>query len=89
MRAHLCPTPYSTSCATRRVWALHEDSEGGMWVGTHGGGLILLKGRSATPVHVGAGIAIRQDLFSGGRHARTPDADERRGSACAAESSKD
>jgi ligand-binding sensor domain-containing protein len=27
----------------QKVWALHEDSEGGLWIGTHGAGLFLFK----------------------------------------------
>jgi ligand-binding sensor domain-containing protein/signal transduction histidine kinase len=31
-----------------KVWALHEDAEGGLWIGTQGAGLLLLKNRKLT-----------------------------------------
>src|SRR5262249_60460449 len=32
----------------QKVWSLHEDSEGKLWIGTHGAGLFLLRGGGVT-----------------------------------------
>jgi ligand-binding sensor domain-containing protein/signal transduction histidine kinase len=38
------PEPLLERLRGQKVWALHEDAEGGLWIGTQGAGLFLLKG---------------------------------------------
>ena len=32
-----------------KIWALHQDADGGLWIGTHGAGLFLLKAGTLLP----------------------------------------
>jgi ligand-binding sensor domain-containing protein len=38
------PDPLLERLRGQKIWALHEDSDGGLWIGTQGAGLFLRKG---------------------------------------------
>jgi ligand-binding sensor domain-containing protein/signal transduction histidine kinase len=48
-----------------RVWALHEDAHGGMWIGTQGSGLFLLKDGALTQFTTEHGLPSNKIHFIG------------------------
>ena len=48
-----------------RVWALHEDADGGMWIGTQGAGLFLLKDGALTQFTIEHGLPSNKIHFIG------------------------
>ena len=54
----------------QRVWALHEDAGGGMWIGTQGAGLFLLKDGTLTQFTTEHGLPSNKIHFIGEDRAR-------------------
>ena len=48
-----------------RVWALHEDAGGGMWIGTQGAGLFLFKDGALTQFTIAHGLPSNKIHFIG------------------------
>ena len=59
------PTAMLDRLRGHRIWALHEDAAGGMWIGTQGAGLFLLKDGGLTQFTVAHGLPSNKIHFIG------------------------
>ena len=64
-RAPSSPIRCSSALRGTKVWALHQDSDGGLWIGTQGAGLFLLKSGRLTQFTTEHGLPSNKIHFIG------------------------